>query len=140
MDSLNTYDYKRNGTASLFAALDVLTGKVIGQCLPPARFSGKSAFTGRRGSITAFRLDTTPTLNVVSTRPGPPTRTDTALRGESVSDQCRRPDRLDALAGRTRDLDTVAVFGLDVEHLPVEQTHFDVDRVAADLDGVELPI
>jgi hypothetical protein len=93
-----------------------------------------------RGSTTAFRLDATPTFNAVSTRPGPPTRTDTALRGGSVSDQCRRPDRLDALTGRTRDLDTIAVFRLDIEHLPVQQTHFDVDRVAADLDGIEHPI
>ncbi len=28
-----THDYKRNGTTTLFAALDVLTAKVIGQCL-----------------------------------------------------------------------------------------------------------
>ncbi len=28
-----THDYKRNGTTTLFAALDVLTGKVIGQCM-----------------------------------------------------------------------------------------------------------
>jgi transposase len=27
-----THDYKRHGTSTLFAALDVLTGKVIGQC------------------------------------------------------------------------------------------------------------
>lgn len=27
-----THDYRRNGTASLFAALDVKTGKVLGQC------------------------------------------------------------------------------------------------------------
>jgi transposase len=32
-----TSDYKRNGTTTLFAALDVLTGKVIGQCLPRHR-------------------------------------------------------------------------------------------------------
>ncbi len=32
-----THDYKRNGTTTLFAALDVLTGKVIGQCLPRHR-------------------------------------------------------------------------------------------------------
>ena len=31
------HDYKRNGTTTLFAALDVLTGKVIGQCLPRHR-------------------------------------------------------------------------------------------------------
>jgi hypothetical protein len=31
-----THDYKRNGTTTLFAALDVLTGTAIGQCLSPA--------------------------------------------------------------------------------------------------------
>lgn len=34
-----THDYKRNGTTTLFAALNVLTGKVIGQCLPRHRNS-----------------------------------------------------------------------------------------------------
>ncbi len=29
-----THDYKRHGTTTLFAALDVLTGRVIGECLP----------------------------------------------------------------------------------------------------------
>ena len=28
-----THDYKRNGTTTLFAALDVLTGVVIGECI-----------------------------------------------------------------------------------------------------------
>src|SRR6476646_5401396 len=32
-----THDYKRNGTTTLFAAMDVLTGTVIGQCLPRHR-------------------------------------------------------------------------------------------------------
>jgi transposase len=32
-----THDYKRNGTTTLFAALDVITGIVIGQCLPRHR-------------------------------------------------------------------------------------------------------
>src|SRR3984885_3662415 len=32
-----THDYKRNGTTTLFAALDVLSGKVIGQCMPKHR-------------------------------------------------------------------------------------------------------
>ena len=32
-----THDYKRNGTTTLFAALDVLTGSMIGQCLPRHR-------------------------------------------------------------------------------------------------------
>jgi transposase len=32
-----THDYKRSGTTTLFAALNVLTGAVIGQCLPRHR-------------------------------------------------------------------------------------------------------
>ena len=32
-----THDYKRNGTTTLFAALSVLNGKVIGQCVPRHR-------------------------------------------------------------------------------------------------------
>ncbi len=32
-----THDYKRNGTTTLFAALDVLKGEVIGQCMPRLR-------------------------------------------------------------------------------------------------------
>lgn len=32
-----THDYKRNGTTTLFAALNVLTGLVIGKCLPRHR-------------------------------------------------------------------------------------------------------
>ena len=30
-----THEYKRNGTTTLFAALEILEGKVIGQCYPP---------------------------------------------------------------------------------------------------------
>src|SRR5207248_70269 len=32
-----THDYKRNGTTTLFAALNVLTGVILGQCLPRHR-------------------------------------------------------------------------------------------------------
>jgi len=32
-----THDYKRNGTTTLFAALNVLSGVVIGECLPRHR-------------------------------------------------------------------------------------------------------
>jgi Transposase and inactivated derivatives len=34
-----THDYKRNGTTTLFAALEVATGLVIGECLPQHRHS-----------------------------------------------------------------------------------------------------
>ncbi len=32
-----THDYKRHGTSTLFAALDVATGKVIGECMKKHR-------------------------------------------------------------------------------------------------------
>ena len=32
-----THDYKRNGTTTLFAALDILEGKVIGRCMQRRR-------------------------------------------------------------------------------------------------------
>ena len=32
-----THDYKRNGTTTLFAALDIATGAVNGECLPRHR-------------------------------------------------------------------------------------------------------
>jgi hypothetical protein len=35
-----THDYKRNGTTTLFAALDVLKGEVIGRCMPHHRQQG----------------------------------------------------------------------------------------------------
>jgi transposase len=35
----HTHDYKRHGTTSLFAALDVATGRVIGKCYPRHRAS-----------------------------------------------------------------------------------------------------
>ena len=33
-----SHDYKRHGTTSLFAALDIATGRVIGKCPPPPRY------------------------------------------------------------------------------------------------------
>jgi hypothetical protein len=35
-----THDYKRNGTITLLAALDVLEGKVIGRCMQRPMTSG----------------------------------------------------------------------------------------------------
>ena len=41
-----THDYKRNGTTTLFAALDVLEGKVIGRCMPRHRHQEFIRFLG----------------------------------------------------------------------------------------------
>ena len=32
-----THDYKRNGTTTLFAAIEVAEGKLIGKCMPRHR-------------------------------------------------------------------------------------------------------
>jgi len=52
-----THDYRRNGTTTLFAALDVLTGKVIGQCLPRHRAKEFLRFLKKIDQIVPKHLD-----------------------------------------------------------------------------------
>jgi transposase len=52
-----THDYKRHGTTTLFAALDVATGKVIGQCMPRHRHQEWLKFLRRIDAETPKQLD-----------------------------------------------------------------------------------
>jgi transposase len=52
-----THDYKRNGTTTLFAALDVATGKVIGRCLQRHRHQEFLKFLREIDRATPKRLD-----------------------------------------------------------------------------------
>lgn len=52
-----THDYKRNGTSTLFAALNVLTGKVIGQCLKKHRHQEFLKFLNTINKNTDKELD-----------------------------------------------------------------------------------
>jgi transposase/DNA-binding XRE family transcriptional regulator len=52
-----THDYKRNGTTTLFAALDIATGKVIGECLARHRADEFLAFLKKIDRETPARLD-----------------------------------------------------------------------------------
>jgi hypothetical protein len=52
-----THDYKRNGTTTLFAALDVETGKVIGECLPRHRAKEFIRFLKKIDRAAAKHLD-----------------------------------------------------------------------------------
>lgn len=52
-----THDYKRNGTSTLFAALDILTGKVIGQCLKKHRHQEFLKFLNTINKNTDKNLD-----------------------------------------------------------------------------------
>ena len=52
-----THDYKRNGTTTLFAALNVLTGDVIGQCMPRHRHDEFLAFLKKIDRQTPADLD-----------------------------------------------------------------------------------
>jgi len=47
-----THDYKRNGTTTLFAALNVLDGSVIGQCMQRHRIRS-SAASSTASSVTS---------------------------------------------------------------------------------------
>ena len=52
-----THDYKRHGTTTLFAALNVLTGEVIGQCLPRHRHDEFLIFLKKLDKETPSDLD-----------------------------------------------------------------------------------
>jgi len=52
-----THDYKRHGTTTLFAALDVATGKVIGECQPRHRAKEFIAFLKRIDRVVAKHLE-----------------------------------------------------------------------------------
>ena len=52
-----THDYKRNGTTTLFAALNVLTGDVIGECMPRHRHAEFLTFLKRIDRETPSGLD-----------------------------------------------------------------------------------
>ena len=52
-----THDYKRNGTTTLFAALNVKTGEVIGECLPRHRAKEFIRFLKKIDRIVDKRLD-----------------------------------------------------------------------------------
>ncbi len=52
-----THDYKRNGTTTLFAALSMLDGKVIGDCMPRHRHQEFIRFLKRIDAETPRELD-----------------------------------------------------------------------------------
>jgi transposase len=52
-----THDYKRNGTTTLFAALDVKTGQVIGECHPRHRAKEFLKFLKKIDKLVAKHLD-----------------------------------------------------------------------------------
>jgi len=52
-----THDYKRNGTTTLFAALNMLDGKVIGDCMPRHRHQEFIRFLNKIESETLPQLD-----------------------------------------------------------------------------------
>jgi transposase len=55
--ALRTHDYRRHGTTSLFAALDVATGKVIGSCMKRHRSREFVRFLDRIDAETPKNLD-----------------------------------------------------------------------------------
>ena len=71
-----THDYKRNGTTTLFAALDVLSGKVIGQCMARHRHEEFLKFMRTidrevpKGLQIHLIVDNTPPTNTQASRRG----------------------------------------------------------------------
>jgi transposase len=66
-----THDYYRHGTTSLFAALDVATGKVIGRCHQKHRHQEFIRFLGQIDRTVPARLDIHLVLNNYATHKTP---------------------------------------------------------------------
>ena len=69
-----THDYKRNGTTTLFAALDVASGQVIGQCLPRHRAKEFLTFLKTIDRRTPAHLDLHLILDNYATHKAPPVK------------------------------------------------------------------
>src|SRR5881394_4025870 len=67
-----THDYKRNGTTTLFAALNVATGEVIGECLPRHRAKEFVSFLRTIDRQTPAALELHLILDNYATHKAPP--------------------------------------------------------------------
>jgi len=67
-----THDYKRHGTTTLFAALNMLDGKVIGECLPRHRSKEFVKFLATIDRNTPTELDLHLIVDNYSTHKSPP--------------------------------------------------------------------
>ena len=67
-----THDYIRHGTTTLFAAFNILTGKVIGQCMPRHRSQEFVKFLGRLEKEVPPELDIHLIMDNYSTHKSPP--------------------------------------------------------------------
>ena len=69
-----THDYKRNGTTTLYAALSMLDGKVIGECLPRHRSREFIRFLNLIDQQTPSELDLHLIVDNSSTHKSPPVK------------------------------------------------------------------
>ncbi|MCI0348411.1 MAG: IS630 family transposase [Acidobacteriales bacterium] len=69
-----SHDYKRHGTTTLFAALSLLDGKVIGECLPRHRSREFIRFLGKIDQETPAELDLHLIVDNYSTHKSPPVK------------------------------------------------------------------
>lgn len=80
-----THDYKRHGTTTLFAALNVLTGVVIGECLPRHRHQEFLKFLRRVEKETPQGLDIHMILDNYATHKHPDVNAWLVKHPESIS-------------------------------------------------------
>ena len=71
MSKANTHDYIRHGTTTLFAALDVATGKILGKCSKRHRHQEFLAFLRLVDRETPPELDIHPVLDNYATHKHP---------------------------------------------------------------------
>jgi transposase len=70
----HSHDYKRHGTTTLFAALSLLDGKVIGQCLPRHRSREFISFLDKIDKQTSAQLELHLIVDNYSAHKSPPVR------------------------------------------------------------------
>jgi hypothetical protein len=74
-----THDYKRHGTTTLFAAFNIATGKVAGECMPRHRHQEFLRFLGTIDRNTPKSFDLQP-----SSRPGHSASEDAVCAGMTL--------------------------------------------------------
>ena len=80
-----THDYKRHGTTTLFAALDVATGKVIGECMSRHRHQEFLRFLRTIDRSTPKSLDRHLVVDIYATHKQPKVKAGSSATPASTS-------------------------------------------------------
>jgi len=104
-----THDYERHGTTTLFAALDVAVGKVIGQCQPRHRHQEFLRFLGKIDAATPANTPIHLILDNYGTHKHQTSRSEIMVRKASPVPRGLHPDQCLLAESRYRPVTTVSL-------------------------------